>query len=98
MRALECARPCVLPIDELDKVDDGFEAMRLEILSAWQLSVPYSDSGRVAVLVKNYQRDWLSRGLRNPSLLEAYVQYCFAPKHPAGEQPLYFLERRAGAS
>lgn len=26
MRALECDRPCVLLIDELDKVDDGFEA------------------------------------------------------------------------
>ena len=37
MRALECDRPCVLLIDELDKVDDGFEAMLLEILSAWQL-------------------------------------------------------------
>jgi hypothetical protein len=27
MRALECDRPCVLLIDELDKVDEGFEAM-----------------------------------------------------------------------
>jgi AAA domain (dynein-related subfamily) len=26
MRALECERPCVLLIDELDNVDDGFEA------------------------------------------------------------------------
>jgi hypothetical protein len=26
MRALECERPCVLLIDELDKVDEGFEA------------------------------------------------------------------------
>lgn len=40
MRALECERLCVLLIDELDKVDDGFEAMLLEILSAWQLSIP----------------------------------------------------------
>jgi MoxR-like ATPase len=37
MRALECDKPCVLLIDELDKVDEGFEAMLLEILSAWQL-------------------------------------------------------------
>ena len=40
MRALECERPCVLLIDELDKVDEGFEAMLLEILSAWTLSIP----------------------------------------------------------
>jgi hypothetical protein len=41
MRALECDRPGVLLIDELDKVDDGFEAMLLEIPSAWQLSQWY---------------------------------------------------------
>jgi MoxR-like ATPase len=40
MRALECEKPCVLLIDELDKVDEGFEAMLLEILSVWQLSIP----------------------------------------------------------
>ena len=34
MRALECENPCVLLIDELDKIDDGCEAMLLEILSA----------------------------------------------------------------
>ena len=32
--------PCVLLIDEIDKVDQGFEAMLLEILSAWQVTVP----------------------------------------------------------
>ena len=40
MRALEYDKPCVLLIDELDKVDEGFEALLLEILSAWQLSIP----------------------------------------------------------
>jgi MoxR-like ATPase len=33
-------RPCVLLVDELDKVDQAFEAMLLEILSAWQVTVP----------------------------------------------------------
>lgn len=33
-------RPCVLLVDELDKVDRGFEALLLEILSAWQVTVP----------------------------------------------------------
>src|SRR6266404_1999483 len=33
-------RPCVLLIDELDKVDQAFEALLLEILSAWQVTVP----------------------------------------------------------
>jgi len=37
---LHADRPCVLLIDELDKVDHGFEALLLEILSAWQVTVP----------------------------------------------------------
>ncbi|HXW90748.1 MAG TPA: MoxR family ATPase [Terriglobales bacterium] len=33
-------RSCVLLIDEIDKVDHSFEALLLEILSAWQITVP----------------------------------------------------------
>jgi len=40
LRALQCERPCVLLIDELDKVDHAFEALLLELLSMWQLSIP----------------------------------------------------------
>jgi len=40
LRALQREKPCVLLIDELDKVDHAFEAMLLEILSVWRLSIP----------------------------------------------------------
>jgi MoxR-like ATPase len=40
LRALQCEKPCVLLIDELDKVDQAFEATLLELLSVWQLSIP----------------------------------------------------------
>lgn len=40
LRALQSQRPCVLLIDELDKVDHAFEALLLEILSVWRLSIP----------------------------------------------------------
>lgn len=40
MRALLCEKPCALLIDELDKVDQAFEAMLLELLSVWRLSIP----------------------------------------------------------
>ncbi len=40
LRALHYERPCVLLIDELDKVDHAFEALLLELLSVWQLSIP----------------------------------------------------------
>jgi MoxR-like ATPase len=40
LRALQYEKPCVLLIDELDKVNHAFEAMLLELLSVWQLSIP----------------------------------------------------------
>jgi DNA polymerase III delta prime subunit len=40
LRALQYEKSCVLLIDELDKVDLAFEAMLLELLSAWRLSIP----------------------------------------------------------
>jgi MoxR-like ATPase len=41
LRALRYeGRPCVLLIDELDKVDHAIEALLLEILSAFQITVP----------------------------------------------------------
>lgn len=41
LRALQHkSKPCVLLIDELDKVDQAFEALLLEILSVWRITVP----------------------------------------------------------
>ena len=40
LRSLLYQKPCVLLIDEVDKVDEGFEALLLEILSEWQISIP----------------------------------------------------------
>ena len=40
LRAIEYEKPCVLLIDEIDKVDQAFEAMLLELLSVWRLSIP----------------------------------------------------------
>jgi MoxR-like ATPase len=40
LRALQYPTKCVLLIDEIDKVDQAFEAMLLELLSVWQMSIP----------------------------------------------------------
>ncbi len=40
LRALLYEKPCVLLVDEIDKVDHQFEALLLELLSDWQLSIP----------------------------------------------------------
>ncbi len=91
MRALECERPCVLLIDELDKVDEGFEAMLLEILSAWQLSIP--EFGTVSarsipfvVLTSNEERR-LGDPIRRRSL---YVRV----EHPSPEREAEIIASR----
>lgn len=61
LRSLEYQRSCVLLIDELDKVDHAFEAMLLELLSAWQLSVPklgtiHAKSIPFVILTSNEER------------------------------------------
>jgi hypothetical protein len=39
-------------------------------------------------LYKQHQVDLLRRGIRNQALFEAYLQYCYSPKHTVGEQLL----------
>ena len=39
-------------------------------------------------LHKHHHGDLMKRGIRNQALFEAYVEYCFAPKHTVGEQLL----------
>jgi MoxR-like ATPase len=61
LKALEHDKPCVLLIDELDKVDYAFEAMLLELLSVWQLSIPklgtvQANSIPFVVLTSNEER------------------------------------------
>jgi hypothetical protein len=42
----------------------------------------------LAYLYKNHVQDLLTRGVPNQALFEAYVQYCYTPKHTVGEQLL----------
>jgi len=39
-------------------------------------------------MYKHHQSDLLKRGIPNQSLFEAYVQYCYSPKHTVGEHLL----------
>src|ERR1700690_4442655 len=91
MRAIECDRPCVLLIDELDKVDEGFEAMLLEILSAWTLSSPEfgtvsAESIPFVVLTSNEERR-LGDPIRRRSL---YVRV----EHPTPQREANIIANR----
>jgi ATPase family associated with various cellular activities (AAA) len=67
-------KPCVLLIDEIDKVDHEFEALLLELLSDWQLSIPKLGTIRAksipfVVLTSNEERRLGDANQRSP-----YVQ------------------------
>ena len=91
MRALECERPCVLLVDELDKVDESFEAMLLEALSAWTLSIPElgtvsAKSIPIVVLTSNEERR-LGDPIRRRSL---YLRI----EHPTPEREAEIIASR----
>lgn len=48
----------------------------------------YSISPEALKELYKHHRDLLRHGMRNLALFEAYVEYCFAPKHTIGEQLL----------
>jgi MoxR-like ATPase len=91
LRALQYPKPCVLLIDELDKVNAAFEAMLLEMLSVWQLSIPRlglikAQSIPFVVLTSNEERR-IGDPLRRRSF---YLRI----EHPTPEREAKILELR----
>jgi MoxR-like ATPase len=91
LRALQCSKPCVLLIDEIDKVDAEFEAMLLEILSVYRLSIPKlgtieAKSIPFVLLTSNEERR-ISDPLRRRSF---YLRI----DHPTPEREAKILELR----
>jgi MoxR-like ATPase len=91
MNALQSPQRCVLLIDELDKVGSAFEAMLLELLSVWQLSIPKlgvvkAQTIPFVVLTSNEERR-IGDPLRRRSF---YLRV----EHPTPEREAEILERR----
>jgi MoxR-like ATPase len=82
-------KPCVLLVDELDKVNQAFEALLLEILSAWQITIPklgtlIAESVPFVVLNSNEERR-LGDPLRRRCL---YLRFAY----PTVEREVQILE------
>lgn len=95
LTALEYEKPCVLLIDELDKVDHAFEALLLELLSEWRLSIPKlgtipAKSIPFVVLTSNEERR-IGDPLRRRSL---YLRV----EHPAAEREAEIVALRTPES
>lgn len=93
LRSLLHERPCVLLIDEIDKVDHAFEAVLLEILSEWQISIPKLGTIKAktipfVVLTSNEERR-IGDPLRRRSF---YVRF----EHPTVNREQEILELHSG--
>jgi len=91
LRSMQCEKPRVLLIDELDKVDHAFEALLLELLSVWQLSIPKLGTIRAksvpfVVLTSNEERR-IGDPLRRRSF---YLRI----EHPAAEREAEIIALR----
>jgi len=89
------SKPCVLLIDEIDKVDSGFEALLLEILSEWQISIPKLGTVKAksipfVVITSNEERA-IGFPLRRRSL---YVRF----EHPTVSREQEILSLRTTAT
>ncbi len=78
LKALRAERPTVLLIDEIDKLDFEAEALLLEVLSDWQVTIPEMGTVRAArhplvILTSNNERD-LSEALKRRCLY-LYLDY-----------------------
>lgn len=92
LRALQHEKPCVLLIDELDKVDHAFEATLLELLSVWQLSIPKLGTIRASsipfVVVTSNEERRIGDPLRRRSF---YLRV----EHPTAEREAEIVALRA---
>jgi MoxR-like ATPase len=91
LRALQHKQRCVLLIDELDKVSHAFEAMLLELLSIWQLSIPKLGVIKAAtvpfVVITSNEERRIGDPLRRRSF---YVRV----EHPTPEREAKILQLR----
>jgi MoxR-like ATPase len=86
-------KPCVLLVDEIDKVDQEFEALLLEVLSDWQLTIPKlgtvgAKTIPFVVLTSNEERR-ISDPLRRRSF---YIRF----GHPSIDREQQILSLQAG--
>jgi len=78
LKAIRSAEPCVLLIDEIDKLDFEAEALLLEVLSDWQITIPemgtlHAKELPFVVLTSNNERE-LSEALKRRCLY-LYLDY-----------------------
>ncbi|HEV2326142.1 MAG TPA: MoxR family ATPase [Terracidiphilus sp.] len=91
LEAIEQEERCVLLIDEIDKVDYAFEAVLLELLSAWTLSIPKLGSIRATSIPYVFLTSNQERRLGDPLRRRCFY---LMVEHPGAEREARIVARR----
>ena len=91
LEAIEQEESCVLLIDEIDKVDYAFEAMLLELLSVWTLSIPRMGTVRATSIPLVFLTSNQERRLGDPLRRRCFY---LVVEHPSAEQEAAIVARR----
>jgi MoxR-like ATPase len=91
LEAIEQERPCVLLIDEIDKVDYAFEAMLLELLSDWTLSIPKMGTVAATSIPHVFLTSNQERRLGDPLRRRSFY---LVVEHPTAERESAIVAKR----
>ena len=91
LEAIEQEDSCVLLIDEIDKVDYAFEAMLLELLSVWTLSIPRMGTIRATSIPLVFLTSNQERRLGDPLRRRCFY---LVVEHPNAEREAAIVARR----
>jgi len=91
LEAIEQEHPCVLLIDEIDKVDYAFEAILLELLSAWTLSIPKLGTIKATSIPHVFMTSNQERRLGDPLRRRSFY---LVVEHPSAEREAAIVARR----
>jgi MoxR-like ATPase len=91
LEAIEQEKRCVLLIDEIDKVDYAFEAMLLELLSVWTLSIPKLGTVRATSVPHVFLTSNQERRLGDPLRRRSFY---LVVEHPNAEREAAIVAER----
>jgi MoxR-like ATPase len=91
LEAIEQEQRCVLLIDEIDKVDYAFEAMLLELLSVWALSIPKMGTVQATSIPYVFLTSNQERRLGDPLRRRSFY---LVVEHPTAEREAAIVAKR----
>jgi len=91
LTAIEQENRCVLLIDEIDKVDYAFEALLLELLSAWTISIPKMGTVRATTVPFVFMTSNQERRLGDPLRRRSFY---LIVEHPTPEREAAIVKNK----